>query len=137
MSEPFHNAAAAHTSAIAAGRIPTRRERRTGGGDSDWSREKQNAPAAAIAAASRQSDVTLNRPESRSGTTATQAAAAPARSHAYSRPTGALVRVSAIVTTIPEKKKGTARTAVTAAIATTSMTENRFNAGIGMHRQIR
>src|SRR5688500_14941478 len=45
-------------------------------------RPKQAAPNAATAAATNVSDVTLNRPESSSGTTATQAAAAPARSQA-------------------------------------------------------
>ena len=60
---------------------------------------------------------------SSSGTTSAQPAAAPARSHAYSRPMGPPHRVSATVTAMPDSTNGTASDAVETAIDRISMTE--------------
>src|SRR6187397_284823 len=69
--------------------------------------------------------------------TARQPNAAPPRSDAYKRPTCPEVRVSAIVTTTPERTNGIASTDVATATAVISISENSVSTGIGMQRLAR
>ena len=98
-------------------------------------RAKQAAPSPAAPAATNIAEVRLV--STSRGITLRQPTAAPARSHAYSRPIGACIRVSASVTAMPDRKNGTLSRITTTASGMTSASRASVSGGTGMTRVVR
>src|SRR5690606_18612562 len=92
-------------------------------------RAKHHAPPAVAAAAV--SIAVLRFVSTSSGITSRQPAAAPARSQAYSQPTGPPLLVSASVTATPEQKNGTPSTVTSTASGRISESRASVSGGIG------